>query len=574
MQETRMIEQSIMPAGRSRAARSAASSDDPGFRQELDSQRRSTAETRTARSATDQVAAGQARSSQTPHRDNPEAPRESVAPAGRQNTREQQRTAGTRNGDVAMPKADPQALQARAALAGKALREDLMALLRRINQGETVPDTEEELQALVAQVIQRLERTEFSPADPEAASSGLAALAEQLQALEDSAGESGSQRLAGELVAELKRLMSIDSGSRSEASGKDETVEVFRNNTSESAALADVRPSVPVHQAQSGSQPDAGHAMRLSMDAARQLLQQAVDAVAARQAQTADIAAQAGEENSDATPEPVLQTSMKRSESLDPRFAGLLKLRNGERPEPATEPLIGRQTNPVTHQQSALQSPGDEFERHFAATHETRSLAETADQRPAAGPAKWVDQLLTPVSAHGRQAFLASGTEVARVIPQTPVTPLSGGQTIPESQIFDQVVTRLAGSFNGQSGRMVLRLHPAELGALKLDLKIEGDRVQANLQAQTQQVQEVLERNLPQLRSALAEQGLKVDQFQVNVEQRQAGESFADLQQRWNGQEPSAEQQDGREEAVEQEDVAIPLAQLMTNGSGGISLHV
>ncbi len=125
-------------------------------------------------------------------------------------------------------------------------------------------------------------------------------------------------------------------------------------------------------------------------------------------------------------------------------------------------------------------------------------------------------------------------------------------------------------------GRMVLRLHPAELGALRIELMVEGDKVRANLHAQTQQVQEVLERNLGQLRSALAEQGLKIDHFQVSSDPRQNQQQgqAEDLAQKRHGAEQSAHGKRDKEEQELQEDQAIPLAHLTQNGGRGISLHV
>jgi len=184
-----------------------------------------------------------------------------------------------------------------------------------------------------------------------------------------------------------------------------------------------------------------------------------------------------------------------------------------------------------------------------------------------------LEQLAQPGQhLQGQGQVHTQGFDAAKAMPQTPMVQLSNGYQIPESQIFDQVVTQISGSINGESGRMVLRLQPAELGSLKLELKIEGDRVQAHLHAQTHQVQEVLERNLPQLRSALAEQGLKIDQFLVNVDQRQAEGQFegqAQYQQQGSERHSDWNQQDhGSEEQM------IPLAHLMQNGGGGISLHV
>jgi flagellar hook-length control protein FliK len=189
-------------------------------------------------------------------------------------------------------------------------------------------------------------------------------------------------------------------------------------------------------------------------------------------------------------------------------------------------------------------------------------------------PKQVLEQLAQPEHSHLQPSgqVQTQGLDAVKAMPQTPMVQLSNGYQISESQIFDQVVTQLSGSVNGESGRMVLRLQPAELGSLRLELKIEGDRVQAHLHAQTHQVQEVLERNLPQLRSALAEQGLKIDQFLVNVDQRQAEGQF-DGQTQY--QQQGAERQSDRyPHDHDSEEQMIPLAHLMQNGGGGISLHV
>jgi flagellar hook-length control protein FliK len=147
---------------------------------------------------------------------------------------------------------------------------------------------------------------------------------------------------------------------------------------------------------------------------------------------------------------------------------------------------------------------------------------------------------------------------------------LPSGQQLAESQLVDQVVTHLAGSSDGESGRMRLRLHPAELGSVRLDLIVDGDRLRAHLQAQTQQVQEVLDRYLPQLREALQQQGLKVDEFRVDVQ----GDRDQATEQRFARQQ---QQQEGSSRSPwldEQQELEIPLQQLLRNVDGGISLRV
>jgi len=258
-------------------------------------------------------------------------------------------------------------------------------------------------------------------------------------------------------------------------------------------------------------------------------------------------------------------------EDIDPRFAGLLKPRNEK---------------PVTQSQSPIkdvaQLHGSQKQEFPQAEELATALEEGLGQKPTVESTRLsgvaakqvLDQLVQPAH-HNLQSqgqVHPQGFDAVKGMPQTPTVQLSNGYQIPESQIFDQVVTQISGSVNGESGRMVLRLQPAELGSLKLDLKIEGDRVQAHLHAQTHQVQEVLERHLPQLRSALAEQGLKIDQFQVNVDQRQAEGQF-DGQAQYQHQ-GSERQSDWNQQDHVNEEQMIPLAHLMQNGGGGISLHV
>ncbi len=259
------------------------------------------------------------------------------------------------------------------------------------------------------------------------------------------------------------------------------------------------------------------------------------------------------------------------AEGVDPRFAELLKPR-------AEKPPV-QQLQPIKESAQLHGSRGSDvgLSESIAPT-----LAAGLEQKQGVEPApltglsakQVLEQLAQPGHLHLQSPgqVPVQGFDAVKAMPQTPIVQLSNGYQISESQIFDQVVTQISGSVNGESGRMVLRLQPAELGSLRLELKIEGDRVQAHLHAQTHQVQEVLERNLPQLRSALAEQGLKIDQFLVNVDQRQAEGQFNGQTQY---QQSGAERQSDRDQHDHDlEDQMIPLAHLMQNGGGGISLHV
>jgi hypothetical protein len=74
---------------------------------------------------------------------------------------------------------------------------------------------------------------------------------------------------------------------------------------------------------------------------------------------------------------------------------------------------------------------------------------------------------------------------------------------------------------------MHLELHPPELGRLRLALVVEGEMVTARFTAESQTVRAIIETNLPELRSALQESGLQVDQLQVEVETGDGSQSGA-----------------------------------------------
>lgn len=60
-----------------------------------------------------------------------------------------------------------------------------------------------------------------------------------------------------------------------------------------------------------------------------------------------------------------------------------------------------------------------------------------------------------------------------------------------------------------------LRLYPEELGNLQIQLKVFDDKAQLSIVAANQQVRQVIETNLPQLRHALSEQGIELGQTHV-----------------------------------------------------------
>ncbi len=440
-------------------------------------------------------------------------------------------------------------------------------LLSKMVEGETpkVGEQFNTMEELLTHLLQQLDSTEL-PSEQVLAGVDLSALAKQLEQIASMPANPGQQggielqngdkplkQLVNQLAAQLVR----------------ETQQSANPESSANQKL--IVGMLPVVEQQTTT------ALPETLEQARQVLQKAIDSVTAQR----DAGNQLKPQPVAVAEQPVEQDLLltePSAEQIDPRFAGLLKPRAEARLN--QQPALSERVRGVLPQQPNVQ-PDQSSETEPAVAELVPDQAKAVDFAELLGnrPPQTLENLAQQAQGNqqpvGAQASLNPGN--TRLMPDAvPVVQLPSGQQVAESQIFDQVVTRFSGSFNGDSGRMVLRLQPAELGSLKLELVVEGDRVSANLQAQSQQVQEVLERNLPQLRHALAEQGLKIDQFQVDVNQQkdpdQKGQFGSQAQQQ---QQKGSQQQAVWNQAWQQsEEQVVPLAHLMQNGGGGISLHV
>ena len=70
-----------------------------------------------------------------------------------------------------------------------------------------------------------------------------------------------------------------------------------------------------------------------------------------------------------------------------------------------------------------------------------------------------------------------------------------------------------------RGGEIRLRLSPPALGSLRLELKFEGQKMSARLEAEHMQARQILLEQLPALRDRLAEQGITIETFEVDLQQ-------------------------------------------------------
>jgi flagellar hook-length control protein FliK len=135
----------------------------------------------------------------------------------------------------------------------------------------------------------------------------------------------------------------------------------------------------------------------------------------------------------------------------------------------------------------------------------------------------------TAVSSAGTDAW--SGTNATTLSSPAMTSPTSDVRSNPgasgatgtslsryqETKLVQRVLRGMEQLANG-GGQVRLRLHPPELGALQMSLRIEGQVMTAEMQVETSGARDALMKNLPVLKERLAEQGILVEHFDVRTE--------------------------------------------------------
>ncbi|MGM0702836.1 MAG: flagellar hook-length control protein FliK [Pseudomonadota bacterium] len=123
-------------------------------------------------------------------------------------------------------------------------------------------------------------------------------------------------------------------------------------------------------------------------------------------------------------------------------------------------------------------------------------------------------QAMTSANATGTGGMPSQATLSAPV--QSPAWP---------GQLGQQLV-QFARQGGGEQ-HIEMRLHPAELGPLSVTLKMTEQGAQAQFLSAHAQVRQAIEQALPQLRDALAEQGIDLSETSVGEQRQQESQTFA-----------------------------------------------
>jgi flagellar hook-length control protein FliK len=188
--------------------------------------------------------------------------------------------------------------------------------------------------------------------------------------------------------------------------------------------------------------------------------------------------------------------------------------------------------------ESALNSAVLEvFQDKVDAQAATKSLVQSKEnlqqslQNPELGKTLAAGAESKPLNLAVLQTQLAVGENPDKTgsVPVMPLQqhPLPGGQfseitgaTAPaagKEPLFSQIMEHARLMLSGNQSELEMSLKPDHLGKLQLKVSIENQVVTARFVAESQQVKQIIETNLNQLRDQLRENGLQVDYLSVSV---------------------------------------------------------
>lgn len=127
----------------------------------------------------------------------------------------------------------------------------------------------------------------------------------------------------------------------------------------------------------------------------------------------------------------------------------------------------------------------------------------------------------------------SSQTPLAAANPTT--VQLPSGNTVYENEVVNQFIDKFQLTNRQFESRVNLKLHPAELGELQIEMTLKDGSIKASVVAQSAVVQDIVERNLAKLRTILEDQGLKVEQIAVTTDNDTVAD-FSFLNQQFHNQ--------------------------------------
>jgi flagellar hook-length control protein FliK len=229
----------------------------------------------------------------------------------------------------------------------------------------------------------------------------------------------------------------------------------------------------------------------------------AATAIAPDQAQSAERAVQSINQDGDAG------SDKQRSRGKEAASAGLAS--RDDNPKPAglnTAALAGPPESPAAPP-AADSAPAEKTGAAAPPSASAASPVSAISSAPVVGLPQAVAAGSTRLPP---EAFVQSSKNAGR-------RAVSEGDTL-------RLLGRVARAFSAAQaadGEIRLRLSPPELGSLRLQVQVHEGALVARLETETAAARTALIDNLPALRDRLAEQGVRIERFDVDLLQRQPG---------------------------------------------------
>lgn len=157
---------------------------------------------------------------------------------------------------------------------------------------------------------------------------------------------------------------------------------------------------------------------------------------------------------------------------------------------------------------------------------ENKQQTENGSPQSPASPQTGLTQTTTgPTSDYAQLATPATQSLTTEPLVDTarPII-LPSGAVFTEDDVVQQLVERFQITKRQLETKLNIKLHPAELGELKIDLNVKDGHIRAVVVAQSLHVQEIIEKNLAKLRTVLEDQGFSIEEILVTSESDSVGD--------------------------------------------------
>ena len=179
---------------------------------------------------------------------------------------------------------------------------------------------------------------------------------------------------------------------------------------------------------------------------------------------------------------------------------------------------------------------------------ETKVQVQAASQKAASGNQAEATELQVKSEAKGEAIQFGSTTKAAadqvENLSQRPVQLVEQLSSVAEKAssgavlrepIAEQVAPAMARMIRGNHSKMTLTLKPQELGSLKIELQSHQGVVGAKFLVESQEVRQLVEHSLPELKSMMERQGIQVESVEVEVRANSDGATSSQARFARNG---------------------------------------